>query len=167
MANAEIPDLDQLVEQGLVRLEMTAGIPTWEVFPGYRHQRMIDRIRATIEPVAQSETSCGCVHASDVLIRFRDGSQKRPDIAIFCTEPPDQDEALTLIPEAVVEVISPGYEYKDLSINPPFYLSQGVRDVVVVDPRAGAVTHHRTGQVANYRFPVTLELLCGCRCTIP
>ena len=41
-----------------------------------------------------SAEPCQCAHLSDVLIRFQDGSLKRPDIAIFCAEPPDQDEAI-------------------------------------------------------------------------
>src|SRR6266496_3565059 len=97
------PELERLGEEGAVRLELTAGIPTWEAFPGLRHQKMIDLIRPSIEP-AESSTSavgCGCFHYSDVQVRFKDGSFKRPDIAIFCTEPPDQDDALTMIPQAV------------------------------------------------------------------
>lgn len=162
-----IQDLDQLLREGAIRLEITAGIPTWEAFPGSRHQRMIDRIRASIEPLAeQSGEKCACAHLSDVLIRFQDGSLKRPDIAIFCDDPPEQDEALTVVPQAVVEVISPGYEYKDLALNPQFYLAQGVLDVLIVDPRARIVLHYRVDGVANHTAPVMLELQCGCRCQI-
>src|SRR5437868_6708156 len=156
MAGPKIPDLDQLLREGAIRLEITAGIPTWEAFPGSRHQRMIDRIRVSIKSVQGSTNACPCAHLSDVLIRFHDGSLKRPDIAIFCEEPPDQDEALTVIPQAVIEIISPGYEYKDLSLNPQFYLAQGLVDVVIVDPRSQLVTHYRTTQVANHHAPVTL-----------
>ncbi len=167
MAITKISDLDQLLREGAVRLEITAGVPTWEAFPGSRHQRMIDRIRASIEPIAESENGYGCSHLSDVLIRFQDGSLKRPDIAIFCTKPPRQDEALTIIPDAVIEVVSPGYEYKDLSLNPQFYLAQGVSDVVIVDPRSDFITHYRTTSAVNHRAPTTLELQCGCQCTVP
>ena len=169
MKTPDIPDLDQLLREGAIRLEITGGVPTWEAFPGTRHQRMIDRIRASIEPAPNKEGAegCNCVHIADVLIRFGDGSIKRPDIAVFCEEPPEQDEALTMIPQAVVEIISLGYEYKDVALNPQFYLAQGVLDVVVVDPRSGAVTHYRTSEVANHRAPVTLDLQCGCKCTVP
>lgn len=161
------PDLDALLREGAIKLEITAGVPTWEAWPGSRHQRMIDQIRASLGPLPASTAGCACVHLSDVLIRFPDGSLKRPDIAIFCAEPPDQDEALTVVPEAVVEVISPGYEYKDLTLNPVFYLAQGVQDVVIVDPRAGVLTHYRKTQVLTQHTPVTLDLECGCRCVVP
>lgn len=164
------PDLDQLLREGAVRLEITGGIPTWEALPGSRHQRTIDRIRASIAPLpegAEGQEGCQCAHLSDVLIRFKDDSFKRPDIAIFCQEPPDQDEALTVLPVAVIEVISPGYEYKDVALNPQFYLAQGLSDVVIVDPRSGAVTHYRTTEVASHHAPITLKLSCGCKCAIP
>ncbi len=54
MPNLSIQDLDQLLREGAVHLEITGGIPTWEAFPGLRHQRTIDRIRASIEPLSAS-----------------------------------------------------------------------------------------------------------------
>lgn len=167
MINTKSIDLDRLVYEGAVKPEITRGVPTWEASHGMFHQRTIDRIRASIELLAADEGEYECIHVSDVLIRFKDGSLKRPDIAIFCTEPPEPDEALEIVPQAVIEVISPGYEYKDLELNPQFYLGQGVNDVIIVDPRAGMVLHHRATGTTRYDVPVTLELECGCRCTIP
>src|SRR5688500_2864996 len=120
MAGMKIPDLDELLISGAVKLEITGGIPTWEASPGSRHQSMVYRIQTSIRPSPQNEEGCECTHLSDVNLRFKDGSIKRPDIAIFCEAPPIQDEALTLLPRAVVEVINPGYEYKDISLNPQF-----------------------------------------------
>lgn len=161
------PDLDRLLYDGAVKLEITGGIPTWEASPSLRHQSMVYLIQTSIKPLADSGDECRCAHYSDVLIRFKDGSLKRPDIAIFCAAPHMQDEALTITPQAIIEVISPGYEYKDLSLNPQFYLAQGIDDVLVVDPRSGAVTHYQTTGVVTHRAPVTIELQCGCECTVP
>src|SRR4051794_20244047 len=99
MPRQNIPDLDLLLREGAVKLEITGGVPTWEASPGSRHQWVIDRIRASIKPASDGKTECECAHLSDVLIRFKDGSLKRPDIAIFCSMPPIQDEALTVIPQ--------------------------------------------------------------------
>ena len=159
-------ELEHLMRAGAIRLEITAGVPTWELLPGYRHQRIIDQIRATIASSSDVSNGCECVHASDVLIRFPDGSFKRPDISIFCTEPPNQDEALTIIPAAVIEIISRGYEYKDITLNPPFYLAHGVQDIVIVDPDAQRVTHYTTLSVTNHYLPIALTFACGCGCTI-
>ncbi len=42
-------------------------------------------------------------------MQFPDGSLRRPDVAIFCREPDEQDDAITLVPEAVIEVVNKGY----------------------------------------------------------
>lgn len=107
--------------------------------PSLRHQKVIDRIRASITP--QPPDKSGCHHVSDAALRFPDDSLKRPDIAIFCTEPPDLDEAWEQVPEAVIEIVSPDYAEKDVRINPPWYLAQGVKAVVVFEPREGVVVH--------------------------
>ncbi len=167
MATYHDIDVDQLLRDSAIRLEITNGVPTWEAFPGLRHQIVIDRIRASISPAHQPSAGCGCFHYSDVSIRFPDGSFKRPDIAIFCSRPPVQDEALTVLPCAVIEIISPNYEYKDVSLNPPFYLSQGLLDVIIVNPHTGEVVHYSGTHVANHNAPCAIEMQCGCSCAIP
>src|SRR5207247_10092256 len=91
---------------------------------------------------------------------------KRPDIAIFCEEPPDQDEALEEIPEAVLEVLSKDYEKKDTEIGAPFYLKQGVKDVILFDPRTREVTHRRRDGDRLLKSPVPIQLECGCQITV-
>jgi Uma2 family endonuclease len=152
-----------------IRLEIVSGLPIWEPYPVYKHQKAIDRIRATISQIAvaaENESACPCVHTSDVYISFPDGSLKRPDISIFCREPEEEEEAIKLVPEAVIEVISKGYEAKDLEIGPQFYLSQGVKDVVVFNPYTLLVLHVRRDEVARHVSPVEIQLLCGCRCEV-
>lgn len=151
-----------------IRLEIVAGLPIWEASPLYRHQKAVDRIRATIQRSASGpdKNPCDCVHIADVYVSFPDGSLKRPDIAIFCTEPPEDDEAITLVPKAVIEIISKGYEAKDLEIGPHFYLSQGVKDVVVFDPYTLLVLHARRDRTTRQVSPVEITLECGCRCVV-
>jgi Uma2 family endonuclease len=149
-----------------IRLEIVNGLAIWEAQPLYRHQKHVERISQGIEP-GGAQTGCNCVHALDVYIQFPNGL-KRPDISIFCREPAEeeQDSALTMIPEAVIEVVSPNYEAKDLEIGPPFYLSQGVKDVIVFDPRTLLVLHVRHGGAARAVAPQQIELQCGCRVSI-
>src|SRR5512138_3839732 len=110
-----------------IRLESAGGVSIWEAQPVYRHQADIFRIQASIRREDSSDGGCACVHVSDVSIRFPDGSQKRPDIAVFCREPDEKDVEVTLVPEAVIVVLSKGYEANDLQIGVPFCLSQGVK----------------------------------------
>lgn len=145
-----------------VRLEVMNGLPIWEAQPLYRHQKAVERIAASIRP-QQPQQPCACVHALDVYVQFPAGLM-RPDISVFCREPSEaeQDAALTMVPEAVVEVISKGFEAKDLELAPPFYLSQGVKDVVVFDPSTLLVLHVRSDGAVRHTAPVTLALQCGC-----
>jgi Uma2 family endonuclease len=102
-----------------------------------------------------------------VYIQFPNGL-KRPDISILCREPSEeeQDSALTIIPEAVIEVVSKGYEAKDLEIGPPFYLSQGVKDVIVFDPLTLLVLHVRKDRTTRQVSPVIIDLECGCKVSV-
>jgi Uma2 family endonuclease len=163
-------DFDRLSKEadavGL-RLEVVRGIVTVEASPVYRHQQAVLRIINSVHPAMLGDTSCACVATTDVQIRFPDGSRKRPDVAIFCREPDEQDTEMTLLPEAVVEVLSRDYEAKDLVIGVPFYQQVGVRDIVVLDPETGAVRHWQQGHgEQTYASPINLTLLCGCICTV-
>jgi len=147
-----------------IRLEVVSGLPIWEAHPVWKHQKAVDRIRTTITP--KSSESCACVHASDVYVQFPDGSLKRPDVAIFSREPDETEDAISLVPEAVIEVVSKGYEAKDLEIGPPFYLAQGVKDVIVFDPTSLLVLHARRDKTIRLTSPQTLNLECGCEVTV-
>ena len=150
-----------------IRLEMVAGLPIWEPHPIYKHQKAVDRIRSSITSVtSEVPNACEWIHAADVYVSFPDGSLKRPDISVFCREPDEQEEAVTLVPEAVIEVTSKGYEAKDLEIGPQFYLSQGIKDVVVFNPYTLVVLHVRRDGVERYISPVEVRLECGCACTV-
>jgi len=165
----------EIGEASGLKLEIAGGVPTWEAFPNLRHQRAVDIIRATIRRATNhgvangsgGGSGCACIHVADIYVRFTDGSLKRPDIAIFSREPDEDVEAVTLLPEAVIEIVSAGYEAKDLEIGVPFYLRMGVRDVVVFDPATGVVRHFRPDQPeAVYASPVALTFACGCVATV-
>jgi len=153
-----------MADRAGVKLEITDGIPTWEAFPGIRHQKAIGRIFVSVVRLPQSD--CACFQVSDAYIKFPDGSLKRPDLSIFCEEPPDIDEAYPQIPEAVLEVLSKDYEKKDTEIGAPFYLAQGVKDVILFDPRTREVTHLRRDGSERLTSPVTIQLECGCQVTV-
>ena len=147
-----------------IRLEIVNGLPIWEAQPVYRHQKAIDKIRATIQK--SHDTACECIHVADVYVQFPNGSLKRPDISLFCREPDEQEEAISLLPEAVIEVVSKGYEAKDLEIGPHFYLSQGIKDIIVFDPATLLVLHVRAEGAKRMVSPVDITLKCGCICAV-
>ncbi len=151
-----------------VKLEIAGNLAIWEASPIYKHQKAVDRIRDSIKKIEGREKSCDCIDAADIYVSFPDGSLKRPDISIFCSEPPEdeQEEAIRQVPEAVIEVISKKYEAKDLEISPPIYLANGVKDVVVFNPYTNEVVHFRNGETREMSSPVEIELECGCSCVI-
>ena len=150
-----------------VRLEIVGGRPTWEAHPVMKHQEAVHRIQTSIEKnESASVNGCECLHLADVYICFPDGSLKRPDISIFCRRPDEEETAILLVPEAVIEVISKGYEIKDLEIAPHFYLMQGVKDVVVFDPYTEMIWHFRRNETIRHVSPMMIELECGCQCIV-
>jgi Uma2 family endonuclease len=146
-----------------IRLEIVNGVPMWEVSPALKHQEEVDRIRASI---GSTTHGCACLHYADIYVRFPEGSIKRPDVSLFCERPTEEDEAVTLVPEAVIEIVSKGYEAKDLEFGLQFYLAQGVKDVVVFDPRTLVVLHARRDGTKRLVSPVPIALECGCGVTV-
>jgi len=149
-----------------IRLEIVNGLPVWEASPVIRHQKAVDRIRDSIKQSKSNDIICDCFHVADIYIQFPDGSLKRPDISLFCKTPTETDEAVKEIPDAVIEIISKGYEKKDLEIGVPFYLANGVKDVVVFNPYTDEVLHFRPDETRNLTSPVEIEFECGCRCIV-
>jgi Uma2 family endonuclease len=87
-------------------------------------------------------------------------------VTIYCQEPPDVDGAGDTLPATVIEIVSPGYEKKD-EIGLPFYLEQGIADVVLYDPRTREVIHATSNGRDIHTAPVDLTFACGCAVTIP
>ena len=155
----DITDIFQRADDAGLRLEIIKGLPVWEAPYSLIHQETIDRIRQSFS----SEQDGGCHHYANLHITFPDGSEKRSDISIFCEEPSETEFAVTEVPEAVIEIISRGYEKKDLELGPPFYLGQGVKDVIVFNPYTNDVHHFDADGNHEYQSPITLRLKCGCQ----
>jgi Uma2 family endonuclease len=145
-----------------IRLEIIGGKTTWERSPVYRHQREALRIQQSM--AKRDAATCACHGVLDVVFKFGDGSFKRPDIAVLCRIPDESeiDAALEILPEAVVEIISENYEYKD-EIAPDFYLSQGVKDIIVFNPRSLEVVHYTKHSRTRFTSPTKFDLECGCQ----
>jgi len=160
LTQSELAQFEEADELG-VRLEMISGQPFWEFQPNYEHQDRVGRIYTTVRPDPETDSGCGCVRAMDVGIRFPDDSLRRPDLAIFCREP-ERRELITLVPEAVIEIVSQRSREKDLVISPPFYLKMGVKDVLVYDPFTDDVHHFRSEGTTRFKSGRTVRLECGC-----
>ncbi len=161
-----IEDFFQIADNAGIRLEIIEGLPVWEMLPNLTHQKTIDRVRDSFKHAEHINGGCECLHYADLHIKFPDGSDKRPDVSIFCREPSETESAVTEVPEAVIEIISKGYEKKDLELGPPFYLGQGVKDVIVYDPYTRVTKHFDALGKREYSGMATVTLHCGCEVTL-
>ncbi len=155
-------DIQRLAYQG-VRLEITGGRTTWEAMPGALHNGVVDDIRQNLTRLNPPDAPCGCFHIADTYIEFAPNLLRRPDIAIFCTRPPRPDGALTgIIPGAVIEVLSSGYEHKDRDAV-ALYLGYNVHDVILVDPRRCTLEWHTYNQPPRLLdLPAACTVQMGC-----
>jgi Uma2 family endonuclease len=78
----------------------------------------------------------------DVFVTFPGGQYAAPDIAWWSAarRPALRDGAFDVIPDLVVEVLSPKTRGNDLGVKRELYLSSGVRELWLVDPPARTVT---------------------------
>lgn len=148
-----------------LRLELQISGITWETSPGLRHQELCFAVATSVQH-AMSQAPCRSHQVMDVAIRFPNGMVKRPDISIFCERPKEDDGFVHRVPEAAIEIVSPGFEAKDLVYGPPFYLEQGVLDVLVLDRTANQVHHFRPTSHQTYPSPRTFDLECGSSATV-
>ena len=157
----EIEFILNSAEEAGIRIEFVGALPLWEAMPSARHQDAVRNIDRSIT----SEIAMYTV--VNAYVSFPDGSLKRPDISIFGERPKERDTAIKTVPLAVVEVLSPGFETKDLQIGPSFYLSQGVEDIVVFDPRTNTAHHFTRAGTTRQSAPARLELGMGCQLDLP
>ena len=62
----------------------------------------------------------------------------------------------------MIKIISKSYEKKDKEIAPPFYLENGVKDILVFDPRSLEIWHHTAVRTTTFKSPTAFTLECGC-----
>jgi Uma2 family endonuclease len=165
MSPEEPLSLESLMERADdagIRLELVRGEHRWEAAPLARHQRAVQRAVASLR---RPSTGCACFILTDTCVSLSPDTVKRPDIALWCREPANLDAFITELPDAVIDVISPGYEKKDHD-SAALYLELGVRDVLTFDPRSGVIRIYDTpAQWTELRAPTSVTLR-GCGCSV-
>lgn len=159
--------VEEAAHEAGFKIEVAQGLPVFEVMSSPMHNEDLFEIAKTIRRAPGVPGDCGCHLLNDVTIRFPDGSYRRPDISIFCVRPPRVRAAVTLVPTAVVEALSPSSIVKDTVLSPDWYLSQGVRDVFLYDPEGLTVDHIRASGRERHAVPIELETETGCLVGFP
>ena len=165
VAHNIIDEIERALGDTKTKLEFVNGLHIWEASPVYSHQIKTLDIQVSILGFAK-QNGCACIPVADTTILFADGSYKRPDISVFCGVPRVQNRAVTTMPDAVIEIVSVGYEKKDYEIGLPFYLAHGIPDIVIFDPATNRVSHYAGGEARIFDSPVELSFACGCRARI-
>jgi Uma2 family endonuclease len=78
----------------------------------------------------------------DVFIRLTDENYLAPDLAWWAAarRPPIAQGALDVVPDLVVEVLSPATRVNDLGAKRDVYLAAGARELWLADPESAMVT---------------------------
>jgi Uma2 family endonuclease len=117
--------------------ELSRGIITVVDVPNPRHWRQIAVVRrqlmlyAAAHPDAVFDVATG----SECKLVVADvDSERHPDLAVYGT-PPGDDPGVwsTLVPELVIEVVSPGSEHRDYVEKREEYLRFGVKEYWIID----------------------------------
>ena len=95
----------------------------------------------------QQEVADDGLVLQDVFVVFPGGRYLAPDISWWCAarHPPRSDGAVGVVPDLVVEVLSPGTRVNDLGVKRDVYMRSGVRELWLADPDARTITRVRLG----------------------
>jgi Uma2 family endonuclease len=102
----------------------------------------------------------------DVFVELPGRHFLAPDIAWWSTarRPAIELGAISVVPELVVEVLSPATQINDLGVKREHYLAVGVRELWLADPTAKTLTRARptaTDEEFSSEETLTTELLNG------
>jgi Uma2 family endonuclease len=90
----------------------------------------------------QEDTGDEGLILQDVFVALPDGSRPAPDISYWSAEqqPTVTRGAMQIVPDIIVEVLSPSTRANDEGAKRDVYMSSGVRELWLVDPDAHTVT---------------------------
>ena len=167
-------DLLRLYGEG-VRGELIRGVLRETMPSGQRHGKIVARLLILLGMFIEPRR-LGTLVASDsgVLLERDPDTVREPDIAFTSITRLPADAVLDgyaeVVPDLVVEIVSPGDRPRDLADKVAMWLSHGVRLVWVVRPAGRAIEVHRSGSaVETLNEAATLsgnDVLPGFSCSV-
>ena len=123
--------------------ELGRGVIIVSDVPGKKHFAQVDAIKQQLYLYKATHPEVirliGGGAECKILVPPLD-SERHPDVAIYCTEPPEgTDLWKSWIPFVVIEVVSTGSERRDYEEKPPEYLDFGVQEYWIVDAEKSQV----------------------------
>jgi Uma2 family endonuclease len=114
------------------RCELINGVVVMSPSPRPRHAKVILELAMQLGNFAASGGSVDAYTETDLQIN--DLAVFRPDICAYANAPGKIPERLTVAPDLVVEVLSPGSETLDFITKRDEYERRGVKEYWVIDP---------------------------------
>ena len=146
-------DLLRLYSEG-VRGELIRGVLCETMPTGYEHGKTVVNLAMLLGGFVKSQ-KLGSLTASDsgVWLERDPDTVREPDVAYFSSEkmPPGVrvEGYAEVVPDLVVEIVSPNDSLSEVNDKALMWLSYGVRLVWVVNPSTHSVDVHREGSVAS------------------
>jgi Uma2 family endonuclease len=135
-----LDDFDEAEVMGGYHVELGRGevVVTEVPLPG--HIAVVDRLRRQLilfDARTPGRIVCIASGGECKLSVAQFDSERHPDLAVYLTQPPNQDSNKVWsewIPELVVEVVSPASEIRDYNEKRDEYLAFGVKEYWIVNP---------------------------------
>lgn len=117
-----------------------------------RHQVVAAKLTAALVTWTAAAESGTVVPEADLVVDERN-TYISPDIMFFAGDrftQIDPDEMIRIIPDLVVEILSPSTESRDLVAKRDLFERLGVRHYWIADARAKAIREHTLGEDGRY-----------------
>jgi Uma2 family endonuclease len=136
------------------RCELIDGVIVALPPHGFDHGEAVVEISAPLLLYLRQSGDRGHVCAGKVGFQLDDANVRAPDVAYLGPERAAQLSSRSfarVVPDLVVEVLSPGDTYSEVREQAQMWLAHGVRLVWIADPRTRTVDVHRAGGIVTGR----------------
>jgi Uma2 family endonuclease len=118
------------------RYELDEGEFVEMTKPAYKHNRILKRLTVALDSYCEA-TGVGEVLISENLFALSRDTRRAPDLAVVLGNRQaelENQKVITIIPELMVEVLSPSETTRTIHRKLKQYFAAGVREVWLVDP---------------------------------
>jgi excisionase family DNA binding protein len=127
-------DYAKLPEEPGFRHEIIDGILIRDPSPSFHHQRVSRRLQRILEDYIKKVDPKGEIFNAPLDLALAVHTVVQPDLLYLPGSRPAQNDPIDVVPELVVEVISPSTGRKDRVLKLNHYQSSGVLHYWIIDP---------------------------------
>ncbi len=127
-------DYAKLPEEPGFRHEIIDGVLIRDPSPSFHHQRVSRRLQRILEDYITEVDPKGEIFNAPLDLALTEHTVVQPDLLYLPGNRPAQNDPIDVVPELVVEVISPSTSKKDRVLKLNHYQSVGVLHYWILDP---------------------------------